>query len=505
MNTKKWLLGWGIIVIAALCTFIFWVYKVDPFFHYHKPDTDTYFYVLNNQRAQNDGIVKHFDYDGIITGTSMTENFRTSEADQIFDGNFVKVCFSGGSYREINNNVRRALKANPNLKTVIRGLDMLFFLDPDNLMRTDLGVFPDYLYDDNPFNDVKYLLNRDVLFQRIYSMIQKKNEEDFKPGITSFDKYTRWQDRYTFGINTVIPRGISSDFSQTQKHLTDADIEMIKDNIEANVTSIADEYPDVDFYYFYTPYSVVRWNSWRLDGTLDKICEAEMLITEQIVDHKNIHLFSFNNRTDITTDLNNYKDSAHYASWINSLILKLMHDGTCQLTEDNYEERLQAEYEFYSTFDNSLLEGQIDYEDDYYAAALLNKELTGADPIDMMNSDKVVLESQEGSTQFTVDLDEGYNYLSFDGQRVTKDGRLSVYVYDSGGRVLAKEENDEPDDKKHSYTLDLSTVHGTVTIIFNGDCIGSADSGTDEDGTDSSDIGAEAAGAGYQFSKIILY
>ena len=507
MNAKKWLLGWGIIVIASLCTFIFWVYKVDPFFHYHKPDTETYFYILNNQRAQNDGIVKHFEYDGIITGTSMTENFKASEADQIFDGNFVKVCFSGGSYREINNNVRRALKANPNLKTVIRGLDMLFFLDPDDLMRTDLGVFPDYLYDDNPFNDVKYLLNRDVLFQRVYSMLRKKNEEGFTPGITSFDKYSRWQDRYTYGINTVIPNGISSDFSQTQEHLTDADIEMIKGNIEANVTSIADEYPNVDFYYFYTPYSVVKWNSWRLDGKLDKICEAEMLITELIVDHKNIHLFSFNNLTGITTDLNNYKDPAHYAAWINSMILKWMHDGTCQLTEENYEEQILKEYEFYSTFDNSLLGGQIDYEDDYYAAALLNKELTGAEPVDVIHSDKIALESDNDSTQFSIDLDQGYNYLCFDGQKIKDDAILSVKVYNSDGYVVAKEENDNPDRQKHSFTLDLSALHGTVTIVLDGNCMDESGADSDSGDTDAAADGnnTNSVDSGYRFSNIYMY
>jgi hypothetical protein len=115
------------------------------------------------------------------------------------------------------------------------------------------------------------------------------------------------------------------------------------------------------------------------------------------VDHKNIHLFSFNGRTDITTDLNHYKDSAHYAAWINSLMLKWMHEGTYQLTEDNYEERIHEEYEFYSTFDNSLLDGQPDYEDDYYAAALLNQELTGAAPLDVLHADPEIVHLEQVS------------------------------------------------------------------------------------------------------------
>lgn len=38
-------------------------------------------------------------------------------------------------------------------------------------------------------------------------------------------------------------------------------------------------------------------------------------------------MHSFHNRTDMTTDLNHYKDGPHYGEWVNSLILKWMHDG----------------------------------------------------------------------------------------------------------------------------------------------------------------------------------
>ena len=56
---------------------------VDPYFHYHKPLAGLE-YAIYDERYQNDGIVKHFDYDAILTGTSMTENFKTSEFDALF-------------------------------------------------------------------------------------------------------------------------------------------------------------------------------------------------------------------------------------------------------------------------------------------------------------------------------------------------------------------------------------------------------------------------------------
>ena len=78
MKAKIWLISWLGIVIAALAACCILVYKIDPFFHYHKPDTEKYFYELNNQRSQNDGVIRHFDYDAMITGSSKVANFRTS-------------------------------------------------------------------------------------------------------------------------------------------------------------------------------------------------------------------------------------------------------------------------------------------------------------------------------------------------------------------------------------------------------------------------------------------
>lgn len=528
MKVKIWLISWLIIVASALSVLGFWVYKIDPFFHYHKPDLDGYFYSLDNQRSQNDGISKHFDYDALISGTSMTENFRTTEADKIFGCNSIKVAYSGGSYKEINDNIENALEANKDLKLVIRCLDMHKFLSPYDDMRTDLGKFPTYLYDSNPLNDVEYLLNRDVIFGRAYQMTLDNDKERFEPGITKFDDYSRWQSSYEFGMNTVSPNGVTVTENE-QIHLTEEEKEVIKKNIDLNVTSVADEYPNVNFYYFYSPYSVVTWNKWQTRGILYKMLGAEAYITEIIVPHKNIHLFSFNNRTDIITDLNNYKDYEHYACWINTLMLKWMHDGQYQLTEDNYKEYLKQEYDFFTTFDYASVNGQVDYEADFYAAALLNKELTGIDPLDVLNDDDVdvaingaeyitddtgrnaivnchgalsrdyntdnltdyIRDKEFIGIKFNVNLDEGYNYLCFNGQKLMDQGRLTAYVYGEDGAIVGQIEANYPDldTEVHQYVIDLSTIRGKVTVVLNGgfvDYTGSPDSN-------------------YQFSNIYMY
>ena len=90
-----------------------------------------------------------------------------------------------------------------------------------------------------------------------------------------------------------------------------------------------------------------------------------------------IHVYSFNILTDITTDLNNYKDATHYGEWINSMILLYMHEGKCLLTADNWEAVLEAERDFYTGYDYTLMNSQEDYDDDSMAEQLLYRELYG--------------------------------------------------------------------------------------------------------------------------------
>ena len=126
---------------------------VDPYFHYHKPN-DKLNYVICNERYQNDGIMRHFDYTAMITGTSMTENFKTSEFDNLFQVSSIKVPFFGASYREVNDNVERAIKYNPQLKIVLRGIDCSMFFTSAEWMSYYENDLPKYLTNYNLFDYV---------------------------------------------------------------------------------------------------------------------------------------------------------------------------------------------------------------------------------------------------------------------------------------------------------------------------------------------------------------
>lgn len=99
-KAKRWLLIVLIVSIIGLVFFTSLVIIVAPFFHYHGPVKNLAYELdcegYNSERYIGDGIVRHFEYDAIITGTSMSEHFKTSDFENIFGMKAVKVCYSGG-------------------------------------------------------------------------------------------------------------------------------------------------------------------------------------------------------------------------------------------------------------------------------------------------------------------------------------------------------------------------------------------------------------------------
>lgn len=209
---------------------------IDPYFHYHTPN-DKYAYTIDDdsQRYQNDGILRNFNYNALITGTSMTENFKTSEFDERFGVKSVKVSFKGGRYKEINDNISRALSYNKNLSTVIRSIDSNYYYTDAN----DLGTYfnedyPYYLTNNNFFDDVNYWFNKSILLQKSIPIFLTSNE-----GIEyNFDVIYNWNDSYAFGKEYVLASGKRSAIVEDKQIPTKKEIDDFMENIEINIIEI---------------------------------------------------------------------------------------------------------------------------------------------------------------------------------------------------------------------------------------------------------------------------
>ena len=458
MKSKTWSLCWLILAALSVLLIVFLVYTIDPYLHFHAPLTDRYFYRLENERGQNDGIARQYDYDAVIIGTSMTRNFRVTEADELFNADFIKIPYSASGYAELYRAMERVFHYNPDVRLVIRALDANM-----NQSIDDREGSQPYLYDDDPWNDISYLLNRNVIFQWVLPMLRQTKESKFSPGISSLDDYSSFSN--PAGLNAVASYGINPLPAGEPVHLSEEEIEITRENILKNVASLAAEYPNTEFYYYFPPYSILLMQEHMENGTIYEQYEMEMITAELLLSYDNVHLSSFGSRTDIVNDVNNYSDSFHYERWINRLILKWLQSGDYELTLDNYQEKLMAEMEYFLNFDYASLRGQEDYENDLYAAALLNQEITGAEPVTLQKS------AVDDEFAFHIASIDRYNSLAFQVKGKGAQSKAKVHLFDQEGNSitgLLLDPIEYADGNWHMVILEFPGSSGSAKVSFEG-------------------------------------
>lgn len=344
---KRWLgLTLGL-TAAGLVFFGGLTAVVDPFFHFHKPLSGLA-YPIDSERYQNDGISRHFTYDAVITGTSMTENFKASQFDSLFGTNSIKIPFGGATYKEVDQAVRRAISYNPDIKIVLRSLDGSFLIQ-DKDAWNETAPRPDYLYDENPFNDVNYIWNKEVIFGNVKSVFARTEAGE---KTTTFDQYMNWAPEKEWGREAVLRTYSRPEERFVRENpLTEEDARMVRENLEQNVIAAARENPEITFYCFFPPYSVAYWDSeLAAKGDMGRQIEALRLAASLLLEVDNIRLFAFDNQTQITCNLDNYMDVLHYSEAVGDQLLVWMAAGEHRLTRENmdaYFEKVEAFYRGY--------------------------------------------------------------------------------------------------------------------------------------------------------------
>lgn len=347
MRGKKFFKKYIILLFFLLFVAATITVYIDPFFHYHKPN-ENFNYSLTMQRYINNGIVKHFDYNALITGTSMTENFKNSEYETVFDVQSIKVPLSGARFKELSLLIQQALRYNAELKHVIMSTDTWNFTRDKDEERFDNN--PTYLYNESYIDDVYYLFNKEVLLNNVVPILKTRGKASAKSGI-DFDTYSNWQKASTFSKETVL-----SQYQRTNKVdevivLTSESKKTVVDSINQNLLSLVKENPEVDFYFFIPPYSILYWDGLSRSGLIDYTIEVEKTVYEMLLPYDNVHYYSFYNCYDIVTNLDNYKDTTHYSEDINSFMMKEFASEKYRITLDNYEDYLNEIKEFYLNYD----------------------------------------------------------------------------------------------------------------------------------------------------------
>lgn len=329
MQPKRWLAGFLGIFLAGLAGCMALVIWVDPFFQYHKP-LAWFPYLVDNQVNQNPGLAKHMDYDGILIGSSMTASFNTDWFEELMGMKTQKLSYNGSYPKDLSNIMQLVFDAKGDqVKAVYMAVDQsTFSADPE---ETKFPV-TDYLYDDNVFNDVPYLLNKDVLLDYILRpLADRKDASDwaelYKPW---------WTDEYYNKANVLMYYEVAEEKQEEEALAADYFKDAVEENLQKNILPYIEAHPETEFYIFYPPYSILFWNDVTREKELEAVIGRLEYMTERLLNYENVHVFNFLGKEEIICNLNNYADYMHYHKNVCRYITECFATGENELHPENY-------------------------------------------------------------------------------------------------------------------------------------------------------------------------
>lgn len=330
---KAILLRFAMFTIALTAAIITLTAVLDPLQFYRKA---TWYkpFLSSDARYQNPGLAKNYDYDTIIIGTSMTQNFLPSEVGQALGGTAMKLAIEGSTADEHYYTAKLALETGK-VKRILWGLDY-FSLKANTKQASD--QFPLYMYDDVWWNDYNYLFNYSVydqLFKSLYGKMFGNKDKDL-------EYLNNWNDRAKFGADEVMKSYKTASQQDVYFGINEESLDVVQKSFTDNILSLVKAYPDVEFYFYYPPYSILRQTMWQESNAarFDNQITMRKWMFEQFADHKNVKLYDFQTETEWTYNLDLYKDLSHHSQNVNSWIAAAIgrDDIKYRVTQENIDE-----------------------------------------------------------------------------------------------------------------------------------------------------------------------
>ena len=148
----------GIFAATLLALYLF-VLAMNPYGNL--PNTVLRHHVMtdDNQRYQYPSIVRSGRYDSIIIGTSTSRLLDPKPFEEALGGRFANVAINAGTAWEQTELTKLFLRHQPKPHALVVGIDWVWCAVNADRERITFRGFPEWMYDDNPWNDLAYMLN----------------------------------------------------------------------------------------------------------------------------------------------------------------------------------------------------------------------------------------------------------------------------------------------------------------------------------------------------------
>lgn len=356
-NNRNFLIYFFLCSSSFFVLFFSYIFVFDPWQLFHPPwFRDTVF--IENSRFQNAGIINSYDFDSIILGTSIAQNFSNQEASQLFKSSFVNLSMKGGLFSERAIILERVLQKK-DLKTVILSLDFQLDFSVGESNKDIPRDQYDFLYNSNRLDDTRIYMDWSLVkcwnvnnlcydklpgkrtkdLENLYHWQSSTSNSQRKSGIqgwcrSSDNPYTRGWIKEVITIADGIQDGKYPNRDRLDKKFK----RNLEGTFDAYVEPYIKQYSGVTFYLFFPPYSRLRYALLQqgYQTVFDLYCEYIEYVVNRMNTYDNVIVFGFET-AEFPDDLNHYDDVFHYDPEINSHMLHWMAKKEYTITSQNIE------------------------------------------------------------------------------------------------------------------------------------------------------------------------
>ena len=321
----------NIVLVFMICIIVA-NFKTDPFMVYRFDDNRKYQISNEMKRYFNYGIAKYGSYSTVVAGSCMTMNFKEEDIRRgNLYGGCTKLNEGGATIPDICRMMQLAFDSDNHVSRVIFSIDAWTYD-----VSTYHENYPEYIYDNNHWNDVNYLLNKDVLF---YPWMQRESAiapDDFNhlyrwgSDIADIGKMQNYVEYYD---SLFKDNGIP--YQEEFYNKNDVETVLVK-----YLIPMVKNHADVQFEIIFPPYHMTYWRDLLWRGKFEQSIEAQKYILDELLNYDNVKVWYFCD-ANVINDNSYYYDTHHYTSKMNQYMGECMYSGKYEVTRYNFENTLE--------------------------------------------------------------------------------------------------------------------------------------------------------------------
>lgn len=292
-------------------------------------------------RYRYPGMIRNKDYDTVLLGTSMAQNFVMADIDRLFDSRSLLLAISGASLREQALAIELALRTGKPRTVIWEIYEGALITGPDEVRKG--ASFPFYMYDDSLPNDIFYAFNFSNTARSIEALKDYLTGERVDQDSWLTMEYR--SDRYRHGCPELMQNQLSGGGllnSREDRFISD---ELIAQNVEDNLLSVIRRFPQVEFILYAPPVSYAHQAllQRRQPGKFAAMQRAKKIAYPGLLAEPNVRLYEFYSDRKLTANLDNYRDLMHFSGALSQQLLERI-AGDENRVRDDWQEIL-GEYD----------------------------------------------------------------------------------------------------------------------------------------------------------------